>query len=284
MSIINKKGVNMKLNLAKTLEARSFHILATAAGFLVSLLLVWKHYSSLNLPFCSAASCDVVLNSRWSVFLGVPLAVWGTLMYGTLGILFIRYFKRSRKYQLSIVALGFLVSVYLFFISLYEIGTICYYCTVSLIIISSLFGASFFLAAPKKSKDRLVGTVAGLAVIITMHSIVHQDKIFQKAADPQLQALATHLSERGAAFYGASWCNACLAQKELFGSAASYLPYVECSPRGQNTPQSTICLLKKIKSYPTWLIDGKRYERILTVEVLEKLSRFNPETPDNTKN
>ena len=129
-----------------------------------------------------------------------------------------------------------------------------------------------------------MGTVAGLAVIITMHSIAHEDNIFQKAADPQLQALATHLSERGATFYGASWCNACQAQKELFGSAASYLPYVECSPRGQNTPQSTICLLKKIKSYPTWLIDGKRYERILTVEVLEKLSRFNPETTDNTKN
>ena len=75
----------MKQNLAETLEARSFHILATAAGFLVSLLLVWKHYSSLNLPFCSAASCDVVLNSRWSVFLGVRWLFGGTLMYGDLG-------------------------------------------------------------------------------------------------------------------------------------------------------------------------------------------------------
>ena len=27
---------------------------------------------------------------------------------------------------------------------------------------------------------------------------------------------------------------------------------------------------KKIKSYPTWLIDGQRYERILTVEALRK--------------
>ena len=274
----------MKRNLAKTLEARNFHILTTAAGFLVSMLLVWKHYSSLDLPFCSADSCDAVLNSRWSVFLGLPLAVWGALMYGILGILFIQYFKRSRKYQLSLVTLGFLVSVYLFFISLYEIGAICYYCSFSLIIISMLFGASFFLAAQKKNKDRLLGIVTGLAVIITMHSIAHQSNIFQKTVDPQLQALATHLSERGATFYGASWCNACQAQKELFGSAASYLPYVECSPRGQNTPQSTICLLKKIKSYPTWLIDGRRYERILTVEVLGKLSRFSSEIPDTTKN
>ena len=69
-------------------------------------------------------------------------------------------------------------------------------------------------------------------------------------------------------------------RKNFLVQLPPYLPYVgRCSPRGQNTPQSTILLLKKIKSYPTWLIDGKRYERILTVEVLEKLSRFNPKIP-----
>ncbi len=273
----------MNQNIAKTLEARNFYILVAAAGLLVSLLLLWKHYSHLELPLCSASSCDAVLSSRWSVFLGIPLALWGAIMYGVLGILFIRYFKKTRNHQLSIVTMGFVVSVYLFFISVYEIGAICYYCSISLVIISTLFGASFFLAAQKKNKSRLFGMVTGLAVIITMHSVAHGGGIFQKAADPQLQALAIHLKTRGATFYGASWCNACQAQKEIFGSAASYLPYVECSPRGQNTPQSTICLLNKIKSYPTWLINGQRYERILTVEALRKISRFPVEPPDITK-
>ncbi len=284
MSIIdNKKGSTMKQSLAKTLAARNFYILVAAAGLLVSLLLVWKHYSNLDLPLCSASSCDAVLSSRWSVFMGIPLALWGVLMYGILGILFTRYFKRSRGYQLSIVTMGFIVSVYLFLVSVYVIGAICYYCSISLVIISTLFGASFFLAAQKKNKNRLVGTVAGLMVIITMHSVALESNIFQKAADPQLKALATHLKAQGATFYGASWCNACQTQKEIFGSAASYLPYVECSPQGQNTPQSTVCLLKKIKSYPTWLIDGQRYERILTVEDLRKISQFPAELSDASK-
>ena len=215
--------------------------------------------------------------------MGLPLALWGVLMYGILGILFIQYFKKSRNYQVSIVTLGFVVSVYLFLISVYEIGAICYYCSISLVIISILFGSSFFLVAQKRNKGRFVGLGAGIAVIITMHSIAQGNIIFQKTADPQLQALATHLKAKGATFYGASWCNACQAQKDIFGSAASHLPYVECSPRGQNTPQSTICLLKKIKSYPTWLIDGRRYERILTIEALKKVSQFPTEFQETTK-
>ena len=117
-----------------------------------------------------------------------------------------------------------------------------------------------------------------------MHSIANEGKLFQKEADPKLIALATHLKENGATFYGASWCNACQAQKEIFGTAASYLPYVECSPRGQNAPQSTECLLKKIQNYPTWLIDGRRYERILTVEALRKISKFPIDSPVTNSN
>ena len=55
------------------------------------------------------------------------------------------------------------------------------------------------------------------------------------------RALAEHLAEEGALFYGASWCPHCQEQKRLFGASASRLPYIECSPAGRNTPQAPSC-------------------------------------------
>jgi hypothetical protein len=80
---------------------------------------------------------------------------------------------------------------------------------------------------------------------------------------------ATCLKDKGAVFYGASWCVHCQAQKKEFGSSAKLLPYVECStPDGEN--QTQICQDEKITGYPTWkFADGSE----LTGEVpLEKLA------------
>ena len=177
-----------------------------------------------------------------------------TLMYGTWGP-FIRYFKRSRKYQLSIVTLGFLVSVYLFFISLYEIGTICYYCTVSLIIISSLFGASFFNAQKKQRSS------CGYSRRFSSHNhnafYCSRGQYLPKSSRSSIAGSSYPICQRGATFM-------VLVGVMLAGSERTFwfsycLIFLTLSvPPGQNTPQSTICLLKKIKSYPTWLIDGKR--------------------------
>ena len=70
-------------------------------------------------------------------------------------------------------------------------------------------------------------------------------------------AFAQCLKDKGATFYGASWCPHCQAEKRLFGSSEKFLPYVECStPTGG---QSQLCESKKIMGYPTWeLADGTR--------------------------
>lgn len=64
-------------------------------------------------------------------------------------------------------------------------------------------------------------------------------------------AFATCLKDKGATFYGAFWCPHCKAQKELFGSSASLLPYVECSTPDASG-QTQICKDKNIQGYPTW--------------------------------
>lgn len=65
------------------------------------------------------------------------------------------------------------------------------------------------------------------------------------------------LKDKGAVFYGASWCPHCVAQKGDFGSSAHLLPYVECSTSGDKQAQE--CEDAQITGYPTWIFpDGSR--------------------------
>ena len=79
---------------------------------------------------------------------------------------------------------------------------------------------------------------------------------------------ASCLKNSGATFYGAFWCPHCQAEKKLFGSSESLLPYVECStPDGSK--QNQVCVDKKIMGYPTWeFADGTRINGEASLQVL----------------
>jgi len=75
--------------------------------------------------------------------------------------------------------------------------------------------------------------------------------VFVKSGPGNLDGFTQCLKDNGAVFYGAFWCPHCQRTKELFGSSARLLPYVECStPDGQS--QLQVCKDKKVESYPTW--------------------------------
>jgi len=84
----------------------------------------------------------------------------------------------------------------------------------------------------------------------------------------QLENLAKCVTEKGAKFYGASWCSYCNNQKEMFGEAAQYLPYIECSA-GEGKDQLDVCKNNNVTSYPTWeFADGSRETGELSAEKL----------------
>jgi hypothetical protein len=91
----------------------------------------------------------------------------------------------------------------------------------------------------------------------------------------QLAALADHLRDSGAVFYGAYWCPHCQNQKQMFGAAASRLPYVECDPGGTNA-QPDACQAAGVKAYPTWIVNGQRMEGEVQPAELARLSGFQP--------
>ncbi len=87
------------------------------------------------------------------------------------------------------------------------------------------------------------------------------------------ERLAKALTEKGAVMYGAYWCSHCNEQKKLFGEAVKYLNYVECDTAGENANPDE-CLAKDVKSYPTWIYDGKKYPGTRSLAELAALINF----------
>jgi hypothetical protein len=59
------------------------------------------------------------------------------------------------------------------------------------------------------------------------------------------------LASKQAKMYGLYWCPHCAEQKEMFGKAFRYVPYVECAIKGTRalTPE---CAAAGIKLFPSW--------------------------------
>jgi hypothetical protein len=84
-----------------------------------------------------------------------------------------------------------------------------------------------------------------------------------ESPENKLRDFARCLSDKGAVFYGAFWCDHCREQKEMFGAAFEHVRYVECGVIGNPRAQTQVCSTKEIKSYPTWeFADGERRKGI----------------------
>ena len=82
-----------------------------------------------------------------------------------------------------------------------------------------------------------------------------------------LDTFAQCLASKNLTMYGAEWCSHCKKEKNRFGTAFKYVPYVECPDNVQ------ACLAKGIKGYPTWIdASSTLYEGEQGLEGLAKIS------------
>ncbi len=234
-----------------------------------------------QLAGCAKGSvCDAVLGSDWAKLFGLPTSFWGFLTYAALAA--IAFIKRARLHWRAafVVALfGVLYSAYLTGISLLALHAACPYCLTSFGLMAALFALTLY----QRPVDFpgfawtpwILKTLSGAAVVIVLLHL-HYTGVFttQSRADPKLAALADHLTAMNAKFYGASWCPHCQDQKRIFGAAADRLPYVECSPAGPRGPEAPVCHEMHIVGYPTWIINGRRYEGVLSPDELSRLSGY----------
>ncbi len=253
-----------------------------AIGMALSGYLTFTAWQGRLVAFCTAgAGCDIVLNSRWSTLFGMPTSFWGFLTYSLLAAVAWNKNAADRwRWAWAISLFGFLFSLYLTSVSLFELRATCPYCLTSLSIMTAIFIVTTLRRPTKLAKFSWgpwlakTGGVAVLGIVVLHLYFAGYWGEAQGPEDPWVRALAEHLAESNAKFYGASWCPHCAEQKQLFDGSVKRLPYVECSPGGPNAPQADICKDKDIESYPTWIIDGQRYTGVQPLDTLAQLSHF----------
>ena len=230
------------------------------------------------------SACETVLSSRWSTLFGMPTSFWGFFTYALLAV--IAWNKRSDgqwKFAWVVSLFGLLYSAYLTSVSLFVLHAACPYCLSSFALMTAIF-ITVTIQRPSRlanfSWGPWLAKSAGGALVIVLALHLHYAGYWGKTGgpeDPWIRGLAEHLSKIDAKFYGASWCPHCADQKEMFGSSVKRLPYVECSPGGQGTPQAQVCTKAGVESYPTWTINGIRYTGTQSLENLAQLSKYKSE-------
>ena len=250
------------------------------AGMLVTAYLVITGLSSAAPLLCAEGSdCELIQKSHWSLLLGIPVALWGCLLYALIALVAGLGKPRLRRWQqLWLLSFfGTVFSLYLTAAGWLALQAFCLWCLVSLGLMTSIF-LVLSLRRPESAPGMpwagfLAGQGAMVAVVLVLLHAFYAGW-FQPPEDPRLAALARHLERTGAVYYGASWCPSCLEQHRMFGQAARHLPYVECSPGGRGGGVAFECVANDISSYPTWVIGNRRFEQALEPEELARRSRF----------
>lgn len=120
------------------------------AGIFISLYLTLYKLGIIGELSCSIGSCETVNTSKWSRFLGLPVATWGLLFYlDVFAVATVSTFPRfedERAFSMVLVAeslVGVLFSAWLTYLELGVIHAICIWCvtsavTVTLILLVSI--------------------------------------------------------------------------------------------------------------------------------------------------
>lgn len=121
-------------------------IVASIIGFIDSAYLTIVKFSHSPI-YCTPGlgNCETVQNSQWSTIWGIPVALLGAMAYLVL-IIFFSFGDKSpflKQYSQYIVfgtsLFGFLFSLYLTYLELFVIHTICQWCILSAICMTVVF-------------------------------------------------------------------------------------------------------------------------------------------------
>jgi uncharacterized membrane protein len=113
------------------------------AGIFISLYLTLYKLGVIAELSCSVGSCETVNLSKWSRFLGIPVAAWGLLFYLDVFVIALvgtlPRFEYAPVISLVIVveaAVGVLFSAWLTYLELAVIQAICVWCVTSAVLVT----------------------------------------------------------------------------------------------------------------------------------------------------
>ena len=117
------------------------------AGIFISLYLTLYKFGVIGELSCTIGSCETVNTSKWSRFLGLPVAAWGLLFY--IDVFLIAFVGTLQRFEdepiISLVivaeaAVGVLFSAWLTYLELAVIHAICVWCVTSALIVTAILG------------------------------------------------------------------------------------------------------------------------------------------------
>ncbi|HET7480938.1 MAG TPA: vitamin K epoxide reductase family protein [Rubrobacteraceae bacterium] len=114
------------------------------AGLMISAYLTWTHFQGTT-PVCvgGGSGCETVQTSRYSVILGVPVAVLGLFAYTGLLVSAAVRGGNAALLGLFLALVGVLFSAYLTWLEIFVIRAICQWCVASAVLITGALLLAF---------------------------------------------------------------------------------------------------------------------------------------------
>jgi uncharacterized membrane protein len=252
-------------------------LVLSGIGLVLSAYLTWTRTS--NAPvYCPLGSgCDIVQSSRYAAVFGIPVALLGLLFYAFLFVVAARPMEAKRRLRLALPAAFAGVGASAVFMGVQQvvIRATCSLCIASAVL------ALAILTVVLARRPGLIGGLtwaAGAGAFVIAAGFLLWGYAASAPPTPQAEyaeGLARHLTASGAKLYGAYWCPHCTDQKEMFGKAAGLLPYIECDGRSP-IGKPAVCAAAGVRAFPTWDIAGTRYEGVVSLEELARLTGYAP--------
>jgi protein-disulfide isomerase/rhodanese-related sulfurtransferase len=189
-------------------------------GLFDSIYLLWEYTSPAHPMVCMGGGCDAVRASAYSHLGGLPVPIYGMLMYGFLVLLLFLFpllpTSAARLVQFAVLLVSgaaFLFSVYLTGIEAFVLHSWCVWCVLSSLLVTAIFllsiaegrrpakplePAQALSAVQQNFALILFGFVLGVPafVMLTSHESIPSPK------PPSKQAVKTHLVRPDTHFFG----------------------------------------------------------------------------------
>lgn len=194
--------------------ARDWPVAALAiAAFAISVYLTATKLAGGTVLFCEAGSgCDIVQASRWATFIGIPTALWGTLLYAVVAALALTGLPPKRWVWAFALTVGAVtVSAYLTAIELFVLRAICPWCVVIAALAVAIL-VTLLVRRPAPAGKRSptqparVATAGVAAAVVTLVLVAGIWTVDPGATSSSYAtSLARHLTTSGGIMYGAFW-------------------------------------------------------------------------------
>jgi uncharacterized membrane protein len=118
------------------------------AGAAIASYLVFERYTG-GAVSCSFGGCETVQRSRYSVVVGIPVAVFGLAAYLVLFALTFSRAELAHAAGLAVALAGVLFGAYLLYAQIVLIGAICEWCVASDAVVTAIAALTLLRLRPR---------------------------------------------------------------------------------------------------------------------------------------